>query len=135
MANAAISLPFSFNEYGETNSTSDVKKIWRDRVLLVIMTRFGERVMRPNFGSLVQHVVFEPEGLAVETAKSTITEAFSVWLSQLELRRVDPLFDQTTGALTITVEYKLPNGQIDETTVTSAILNRSGDIVTEIYNG
>ena len=58
-----------------------------------------------------------------------------MWLSQLELLRVDPLFDQSTGSLNITVEYKLPNGQIDETTVTTAVLNRSGDIVTEIYNG
>jgi phage baseplate assembly protein W len=135
MASSAISLPFSFNSFGELSYSNDQKKIWQDRVLLVLMTRFGERVMRPNYGSLVNQTVFENETLAIEKATTTIREAFSKWLVGLELTSIKPVFDAVQGSLAVSVFYKLPTGEEDTVTLKTAILSSSGDLIQEITNG
>jgi phage baseplate assembly protein W len=135
MASAAISLPFSFNSFGELSYSNDQKKIWQDRVLLVLMTRFGERVMRPNYGSLVNQTVFENETLAIEKANTTIREAFSKWLVGLELTSIKPVFDAVQGSLEVSVFYKLPTGEEDTVKLKTAILSSSGDLIQEITNG
>ena len=134
MANSAISLPFSFNNFGELSYSTDPKKIWQDRVLLVLMTRFGERVMRQNFGSNVSATVFEPDSVAIETVRRTISEAFTQWLSALELTAINPVYDLETGALNVSVTYRLPTGEEDTVPLKTAILSRSGDIIQEITN-
>jgi phage baseplate assembly protein W len=135
MSSSAISLPFSFNNFGELTYSTDPKKIWQDRVLLVLMTRFGERVMRPNYGSLVNQTVFENEALAVEKANRTITEAFSKWLPDLEVTAIRPVFDAEQGALEVSVFYRLPTGEEDTVKLKTAILSSSGDLIQEITNG
>lgn len=132
MASSAISLPFSFNSFGELSYSTDPRKIYQDRVLLVLMTRFGERVMRPNYGSLVNQTVFENEALAVEKATRTITEAFSKWLTTLELKGINPVFDAVQGSLEVSVFYKLPTGEEDTVKLKTAILSSSGDLIQEI---
>jgi hypothetical protein len=134
MTTSAISLPFSFNNFGQLSSSSDPKKIWQDRVLLVLMTRFGERVMRPDFGSNVSATLFEPDSVAIETIRRTISEAFSEWLGDLELTAINPVFNPDTGALNVSVTYRLPTGEEDTVPLKTAILSRSGDIIQEIPN-
>ena len=59
MTSRAISLPFSFDSSGGVSYTTDNKKMWQDRVVLVVMTLLKERVMRPTFGSSAKATVFE----------------------------------------------------------------------------
>ena len=99
------------------------------------MTRFVERVMRPNYGSLVNQTVFENETLAIEKANTTIREAFSKWLVGLELTSIKPVFDAVQGSLEVSVFYKLPTGEEDTVTLKTAILSSSGDLIQEITNG
>jgi len=141
MAIKVINYPFSFGKNSaNTNitsiaATSDYKKIWQQRVLLVLGTRPGERLMRPNFGSNLHTVVFEPEATAGQIAKDSITRAFIDWLPALELRQISPSFDLTTGILTVSITYGLPNGEPDSVTINTGIFNRSGDLLQEINNG
>jgi hypothetical protein len=116
-------------------ATSDFKKIWQDRVLLVLGTRPGERLMRPDFGCNLHTVVFEPENTAGEIAKESITRAFTDWLPNLELRQITPSFDPINGTLTVSITYGLPNGESDSVTINTGIFNRSGDLIQEITNG
>jgi phage baseplate assembly protein W len=130
----AISLPFNFNSFGELNATADPRKIWQDRVIEVILTRYGEKVMRPNFGSGVSDALFENEADAIETATSEIGIAFNTWLKDLKLLSMEPTFDRTNGFLVITLVYRLPSGETDTVTLKTAILSRSGDLIQEIPN-
>jgi hypothetical protein len=41
MTEKAISLPFGFNESGGISFTTDIKKIFQDRVVMVVMTSLG----------------------------------------------------------------------------------------------
>jgi len=133
--NTVISLPFSFNEFGQLNTTSDVRKIWQDRVMLVLLTRFGERVMRGNFGSRIGEAAFKNEGEAIEIITTTIKAAFTAWLSDLDFISIDPKFDRNTSTLEVDVYYRLPSGEETKTNLKTAILSRSGDVIQEIPNG
>ena len=141
MITKVIDYPFSFTRSFDgqniayLGTTSDQKKIWKNRILLVLATRPGERVMRPNFGSNLYRVLFEPETSAGEIAKEAINTAFVEWLPNLELRQINPSFDDASGNLIINIIYGLPNGEPDSVTINTGIFNRSGDLIQEITNG
>lgn len=141
MAIKILNYPFSFSRnISNTNITSvaattDFKKIWQQRVLLVLGTRPGERLMRPDFGSNLHTVIFESESNAGQIAKDSINQAFNTWLPDLELRQITPSFDTASGTLTVSITYGLPTGEADSVTINTGIFNRSGDLLQEINNG
>lgn len=132
----AISLPFVFNSSGAINTNNLDSKQWADKVLSVVFTRFGERVMRPNFGSLTGEAVFEPEGSVVDFVNQAVTSAFGEFLPELKLTKVEITDGDTSGlnelVLTISVEYRLPNKQVDTITTKIGSFTRAGELIEEI---
>lgn len=120
---------------GPVASTTDLKQIYKQRIFLVLMTRYGERVMRPDFGSNLSLVVFENEDVALEIADLAIKTAFAKWLPDLNLIEIEPKYDKLNGAFEFTIVYSLPSGDTDSTTINTALFNRTGDILQEINNG
>jgi phage baseplate assembly protein W len=134
MTEKAISLPFGFNESGGISFTTDIKKIWQDRVVIAVMTSLGERVMQPTYGSDVKLATFENIENATVVIKQAITIAFSRWLSQLSLTDVKAVFDESESTLNIEVTYNYGAALDDTVTIKTAILNRSGEILLEVPN-
>ena len=130
----AISLPFGFNESGGISFTTDIKKIWQDRVVMVVMTSLGERVMQPSFGSDAKLSTFEGIEDAKVTIRQAITVAFSRWLTQLSLTAVEAYFDEAESTLNIEVTYNYGAALDDTVTIKTAILNRSGEVLLEVPN-
>ena len=128
---AVISFPFRFSG-GGVATVGDRSSIWKDRVFIAITTMFKERVMLPRYGTDLLGVLFEDEVTAVDLAKRTISNAFSVWLPDLKLTSVSGAFAPGTTNLVITVNYTLPNAQQDELTFRTATFSRSGDLLQEI---
>lgn len=132
----AISLPFSFNSAGAINTNNLESKQWADRVLGVLFTRFGERPMRPNFGSLASESVFEPEGSVVEFVTEAITSAFGEFLPELKLGAIQISNEEGRGlnelVLTVSVEYTLPNKQVETVTTKIGSFTRAGELIEEI---
>jgi phage baseplate assembly protein W len=85
MTQRAISLPFAFDSTGAVAYTTDSKKIWQDRVVLVVMTRLNERLMRPSFGTSVQELTFENYNEALAHVKQIVSIGFSRFLPSLIL--------------------------------------------------
>ena len=135
MTERAISLPFSFSSAGQVSYSSDEKKIIQDRVVLAIMTRLGERVMRPNFGSEVHYASFEAQGDAAAIVKQAVSVCFSTWFGYLELENVTPLVD-SAGVLQVEITYKKALQKISESLlIKTSLFTRSGDLIREAYNG
>lgn len=130
----AISLPFSFNSAGEVGYTSDLKKIIQDRVVLAVMTKLQERVMRPNFGSDVYDSLFETETSAESIVRQAVTNCFSTWFPYLSLKSVQgSVVDEV---LEFDVYYsKGKESQIEAVNVKTSLLTRAGDVIKEISNG
>ena len=135
MALNAIVLPFSFGNGGKVENTTDPKTIWKQRVLSVLLTKFGERLVRPDFGSSLPNSLFENSAVAIDMATRSVNIAFNTWLSTLKLLGTDIKYDETTGHLDIAIVYQLPSGEQDSLAINSAIFNRSGDLIQEITNG
>jgi phage baseplate assembly protein W len=133
MNEKAISLPFSFDSSGSVAYTTDEKKIWQDRVVLVVMTRLTERIMRPTFGSTAGNSVFESESTAESVIQQAIAVAFSQWLKALTLTNVTVTVDPADGYLLATVQYKYEKEKNEQSVkIKTAILSRSGDVILEV---
>jgi len=131
MTQRAISLPFSFNQSGAISYTTDEKKIWTDRVVLTLMTRLNERVMRPTFGSEVPATAFETIGGATVLIQKSVASAFARWLPTLVLVGVE--LEEVNGELIAEVTFRyIPDGDDESVRVKTAILSRSGDILLEV---
>jgi phage baseplate assembly protein W len=131
MNSAGFSIPFSFNKVGKISSIVDDRDLWRIRIHSLLLTRFGERLMRPDFGTNLPATVFETEDLATEMAIKTISIAFNKWLPSLNLIEASPQYDNDSGSLTITIRYNLPDGSSDELSLSTGIFTRSGDLLQE----
>lgn len=131
----SISLPFSFNIAGSVNTTTLDSKAWSDRVLGVVFTMPMDRVMRPTFGTYAMGAVFEPQDSVVEFINRTVAAGFAQHLPELTLKGVyvtnenEGLGDE---GIIISVDYELPNNQVDTITTKIGTFTRTGELIQEI---
>jgi hypothetical protein len=136
MNETAITLPFGFDSSGMVSHTSNIAKIWQDRVALVVMTRLGERIMRPGFGSDVPSVAFENIDTAITLCNQSITTAFSTHLPNLTLTDVVFQVDPIDFYLIADIRYRYsPTSPTDTVKLKTAILTRAGETILEVGNG
>ena len=98
--------PFHFDAAGRSALTSAVEHV-RDLVEQVLFTSPGERVMRPDFGSGVMALMFEPNSdTLAATTQMLVQASLQQHLSHLiTLRSVAVAHDE--GTLTVSVSYQL----------------------------
>jgi len=78
-----IDYPYGFDGTGRTATTGDDEHI-RDLIEQVLFTAPGERVNRPDFGSGLLRLVFEPNGDAMAAAtRLSVEGALQRWLGDL----------------------------------------------------
>lgn len=124
MPEVAISLPFLIDAYGKVGSTTEQSKIWADRVRSVIGTSLRERVMRPNFGTVIPFALFETSETAVSEVEKEITGAFSTFFPTLVLEEVSVSFDTENNTINASVVYALPNDEVVTTEIGIITLRR-----------
>ena len=88
-----------------------------ESILIILGTALGERVMRPDFGSGLLGLVFEPGGPeAVASTQYLVQGALTQWLGHLiTVEAVE--VSQVEGTLTIAVNYvviETQTRQLDE---------------------
>lgn len=130
-----ISLPFSFTVAGSVGTTNLASQQWHDRVLGVLFTAPDSRVMRPTYGTVAAGALFEPESVVTEYVSKAIGAAFNQYLQELSLTRISVTKESTSlgvDALNISVEYELPNKQVDSLVVKAGTFTRSGDLIQEL---
>lgn len=133
-----ISLPFSFNASGAVNTTASYQRQWADRVLGVIFTLPGERIMKPAFGSLAKSAVFEPEGVVADYISRTVSAAFGKYLPELTLLNISVTKEEEElgyEALIVSVDYELPNREEANVVAKVGTFSRTGELLQEIDNG
>jgi phage baseplate assembly protein W len=135
MAEAAIVWPFKFNASGFVESTTDQRKIFKDRIILVCLTQLGERVMLPNYGTRVPLSLFESEQDALEMCRTSIIEAFARWFPTLMFTDLTGVLDNSTGIFNLEVFYTDVTGVQDSVRIRTATFTRFGDIINEVTSG
>lgn len=117
----AISLPFRFDGYGHVAATTDLSKVWADRVRGVVGTMLGERLMRPTYGSPTPIYLFRNTEGIESVMDVDMASAFSTWLPTLQYLGID--FDEIpdSGTVEVTVRYALPGELKSENSVNVVI--------------
>ncbi len=97
--------PFKLRE-GRISLSSAEEDI-REAIRIILSTRKGERIMRPEFGCGIQEMVFEPLN---ETSRGLIRyqveEALTRWEPRIERIKVQVDFDQNEpGRVLVKIEY------------------------------
>jgi phage baseplate assembly protein W len=99
-----IAFPFQIDGRGRVAATDDNDHI-RDMIEQLLFTNPGERVNRPDFGSGLLQVVFQPNSTALAAAlQFTLKGALQQALGDL-VQLQDLAVDNTDGTLTVTVQY------------------------------
>ena len=101
-----VDFPYHFDGLGLT-ATAPLGDHVRDLIEQVLFTSPGERVMRPDFGSGILELVFEPNSTALAgTTQMMVQGALQQYLSHLiAVQDVD--VENIDSALVITVRYVL----------------------------
>ncbi|HEY4304643.1 MAG TPA: GPW/gp25 family protein [Gemmatimonadaceae bacterium] len=101
-----VDYPYHFDERGRTATTGRDDYI-RDLIEQLLFTAPGERVMRPDFGSGVLALVFEPNSTTLAaTTQMLVQGALQLYLADLiAVQAVEVINDDS--ALRIDVRYTI----------------------------
>ena len=100
------------NPDGSLATVDDAASI-RQSILMLLSTRPGERVMRPDYGSHLHRLLFAPNdattaGLAIHYVR----RALERWERRIDIMSLDAVAQpEDTGKLSITLEYRIRSAQ------------------------
>ncbi|MDO4540715.1 MAG: GPW/gp25 family protein [Syntrophomonadaceae bacterium] len=101
------SFPVSVDEATGRIRTSEYEEDIKEAIHLIIMTRPGERMMRPNFGCGIQGFVFEgTDYTSRKQMENKVYDALIKWEPRIENVTVNiEADDSRTGAMSVEVSY------------------------------
>jgi phage baseplate assembly protein W len=113
-----VDFPYHFDDRGRTATTGRDDYI-RDLIEQVLFTAPGERVMRPDFGSGLLALVFEPNSTTLAaTTQMLVQSALHQYLSSLiAVQSVEVASDE--GVLRVDIRYTV---LLDRSTHTASFL-------------
>jgi len=80
----------------------------RQAILIILQTEPGERVMRPEFGTGLRALVFEPiNTTTIALARHRVEQALIRWEPRIDHIEVTIAADPPNGLLEITVRYRV----------------------------
>ena len=96
------------NAKGEIGLSAGDKDI-QQSIFIILSTRPGERVMRPEFGCRAHELIFEPQDAATfALLKMYVTEALEFWEPRINVRSVNPTIeDGDEGSIYVEIEYEI----------------------------
>jgi uncharacterized protein len=109
-----IDFPFHFDRNGRTATTDEADHI-RDMIEQVLFTAPGERLNRPDFGSGVMQLVFQPNSPELAATTQYLVQAsLQQWLSEVIVVNAVDVASQD-ASLTIRVDYTIRRTQEQHT--------------------
>ena len=104
MDTTGIGFPFAINEVGQVATLTSDDNI-RAKILQVLLTSPGERVMRPEFGCGLRDLVFDPNNdVLAATTEFTAAKSLQQWLvDEIVVQSVDVRSED--GRLEVEITY------------------------------
>jgi hypothetical protein len=103
-----LAFPLRVNARGEIALASGERDV-EQSIKIVLGTRPGERVMRPEFGCRAHERLFEPRNAATETLiQQDVFEALERWEPRIEVQSVQVFTDEgPDGAFWVEIDYTI----------------------------
>jgi phage baseplate assembly protein W len=101
-----LAFPLQVNARGEVALASGERDV-EQSIRIILGTRPGERVMRPEFGCRAQELLFEPRTVATESLmKRYVSEALRRWEPRINVQGVTVFTgEEMDGALLVEINY------------------------------
>ncbi len=101
-----LAFPLQVNARGEVALASGERDV-EQSIRVILGTRPGERVMRPEFGCRAQELLFEPRTVATESLmKRYVTESLRRWEPRINVQGVTVFTSaEMDGALFVEINY------------------------------
>jgi uncharacterized protein len=118
-----LSLPLQFgnNTFTQTFQTSEQVK---SNIKNLLLTKKGERILQPEFGSGLQELLFEPSTTDFEgRIEDTINESIEQWLpyvtvEEIDIEATDELRDN--NRINVSLKFRIGNNvDLNEVTFTA----------------
>jgi uncharacterized protein len=128
----ALSVPFKIGSDGRISTVSGEFPVYATYLRSLLLTRIGERVMRPKYGSRVLDSLFEPNDETLEAELGAdIRDSVSRWEPRVRVRSL--VFDRNedAGTVRITLEFEVVDivgGGFDSVSIT---ISGTGVVVEE----
>lgn len=105
---SGLNFPLRTNPRGEIALVSGSEDI-EQAIRIILSTRPGERVMRPNFGCRAHELLFEPFSAATTSLlQEYVLEALRMWEPRIEVTSVNVVVEGGgVGALMAEIEYRI----------------------------
>jgi uncharacterized protein len=106
---AGLAFPLQVNVQGGVELSSSIHNI-EESIIIILRTDLGERVYRPNFGSKLSELVFEP--MNVQTLlliRLYVEQALEMWEPRIILKEVRADPDPIRGRVDIEIIYQPKN--------------------------
>jgi phage baseplate assembly protein W len=109
-----LSFPSTVSVQGGIQMSAGYQNL-EESIFIILGTKLGERVYRPNFGSRLSELVFEPlNSSTLALIRLYVEEALEIWEPRIILRQVitEPKGLGQDGCINIHLLYT-PKGEID----------------------
>ncbi len=101
-----IAFPIGVNQNGEIKKSSYEESI-EESIKIILSTKLGERMMRPEFGCRIHELIFAPNNATTQNlAIYYVAEALKKWENRILLKDVDANEDEENSII-IEVEYQV----------------------------
>ena len=105
-----ITLPIKRGNNGYFQQSFDLLTQAKSNLTNLLLTKKGERVMQPNFGSGIHEYVFSPITNNIEAnIRGTIEESVQIWLPYIKVESVKVLKQEDLNKIFVSVIFSIRN--------------------------
>ncbi len=102
---AGFSFPINVNVQGSVQLSNNTPNL-EESIIIILATKLGERLYRPNFGSRLSELVFEPMNTkTLLTIRLYVEEALLTWEPRIVINNILTIPDPSTGRVEIEIIY------------------------------
>ena len=124
----AISYPYTLDGYGVVKPTTDVNKIYRDRVLTLLSTNVGQRPILTEYGSDIEAALFENENNFESAINQAIRQAMARWIPDVQVADIKVGVPDQDGIAQVNVTLVMPDSTLTSLTVSTSNFGADGTI-------
>ena len=96
-------------DYNSKIAMSSYEEDIKEAIKIILWTKKGERVMRPDFGCGIHNLIFASiNNTTISSVENSIREALLMWEPRIELIKVTVSHEQSEeGKLLIGIDYRI----------------------------
>jgi phage baseplate assembly protein W len=103
---SGLAFPISINVQGSLQLSSGITNL-EESIRVILGTKLGERVYRPNFGSRLSEMLFEPiNNSTLLSIRIHVKDALEIWEPRIDVINVITEPDPTQGLVNIEIIYQ-----------------------------